>query len=92
MSSCSHLLSNRKQSAMSKRGPEGTSGEGSAMAKPRPVNLVSHSLVNLELDQSSVSSSARKMVRNCNQDPTAHSQAATRGHSIFGHQEIGAEW
>ena len=41
MFSCSHLfLPNRKQSVMSKRGQEGTSGEGSAMAKPRSMNLV----------------------------------------------------
>ena len=45
MFSCSHFfLSNRKQSAMSKRGQEGTSGEGSAMAMPRLMNLVSHNL------------------------------------------------
>ena len=59
MFSCSHFfLSNRKQSAMSKRGQEGNSGEGSAMAKPRllnlviakprPVNLVSHNLLSME--------------------------------------------
>ena len=45
MFSCSHVfLANRKQSAMSKRGQEGTSGEATAMAKPRPLNLVSHNL------------------------------------------------
>ena len=54
--SCSHFsnfLSDpiRKQSAMSKRGQEATSSEGSPMAKPkptvpataRPINLVLHS-------------------------------------------------
>ena len=41
MFSCSNVfLSNRKQSAMSKRGQEGISEEGSAMAKPRPMILV----------------------------------------------------
>ena len=58
MFSCSHFfLSNReqKQSAMAKRGQEGTSGEGSAMAKPkfmtlvmakpRLINLVPHNLL-----------------------------------------------
>ena len=41
MFSCSHFFfSNRTQSAMSKRGQEGTSGERSPMAEPRPMNLV----------------------------------------------------
>ena len=41
MFSCSHFfLPNRKHSVLSKRGQEGTSGEGSAMAKPRPMNLM----------------------------------------------------
>ena len=39
------FLSNRKQSAMSKRSQKSTSTEGSPMAKSRPMNLVSHSLV-----------------------------------------------
>ena len=39
------FLSNRKQSAVSKRGQEGSSREGSAMAKPRPMNLVSYNLL-----------------------------------------------
>ena len=44
--SCIHFfLSNRKQSAMSKRGQEGTSGECSTMAKPRSSNLVSHNFL-----------------------------------------------
>ena len=42
---CSHSLSNRKQSAMSKRVQEGTSGEGSAVAKPRLMNLVSRNFL-----------------------------------------------
>ena len=50
MFSCSHFnnfLSDPigKQSAMSKRGQEGTSRGGSATAKPRPMNLVSHNLL-----------------------------------------------
>ena len=41
MFSCSRFfLSNRKQSAMSKRGQEGNFGEGSATAKPKSKNLV----------------------------------------------------
>ena len=39
--SCSHFLSNRKQSVMSQRAQESTSFEGLAVAKPRPMNLVS---------------------------------------------------
>ena len=39
--SCSHFLSNRKQSVMSKRARESASKEGSAVTKPRPMNLVS---------------------------------------------------
>ena len=42
---CSHSLSNRKQSAMTKRVQEGISGEGSAVAKPRPMNLVSRNFL-----------------------------------------------
>ena len=50
MSSCSHFLSNRKQSVMSKRGWESTSKEGSAVAKPRPMNLESRNLLNAKKD------------------------------------------
>ena len=38
---CSHVLSNRKQSVMSKRVHESTAKEGSAVAKPTPMCLVS---------------------------------------------------
>ena len=41
MLSCSHFLSNRKQSVMSKR----ATAKGSAVAKPRPMNLVSRNLL-----------------------------------------------
>ena len=44
MFSCSHFLSNRKQSVVSKRAQERTS-EKSAVAKPRPMNLVSSTLL-----------------------------------------------
>ena len=90
MFSCSHFLSNRKQSVMSKRAQESTLEEGSAVAKPRPMDFVSrillsakkppqdpnasNSLGNQELDQSCVSSSVRLLLRNSNQDPTAYSQ------------------
>ena len=45
MCSCRHFLSNRKQSVMPKRAQESTSKEGSAVAKPRPMNLVSRNLL-----------------------------------------------
>ena len=49
--SCSHFfLSNGKQSAMSKRSQEGTSKEGSAVAKPRPMNLESKNLLSAKND------------------------------------------
>ena len=74
------FLSNRKQSVVSKRAQESTAKEGSAVAKPRPMSLVSRNLLsamktppqdasashspgNQELDQSCVSSSVRKLVR-----------------------------
>ena len=45
MFSCSHFLSNKKQSVMAKRVQESTSEEVSAVAKPRPINLVSRSFL-----------------------------------------------
>ena len=42
--SCSHVLSNWKQSAMSRRAQESISKEVSAVAKPRPMNLVSRNI------------------------------------------------
>ena len=110
MFSCSHLLSNTKLTVMSKRAQESTAKEGSAVAKPKPMNLVSRNLLsakethpqdssgsnspgNQELDQSSVSWSARKLVRDNKKRPNSiFSRAATRWHSIFEHQGIGAEW
>ena len=91
MRSCSHFLSNRKQSVTAKRAQESTAKEGSAAAKPRPMSWVSRTLLsakktspkdsgasnspgNQELDRRSVSGSARKLARDNNQDPTAHSQ------------------
>ena len=88
---CSHFLSDRKQSVMSKRAQESTAEEGSAVVKPRKMSLVSGNLLsakkpppqdssasnssgNQELDQSYVSPSVRKLMRNSNQDPTACSQ------------------
>ena len=50
MFSCSHFLSNRKQSIMSKRAQESTSKEGSAVAKPRPMILVSRNLLSAKKD------------------------------------------
>ena len=90
MSSCSHF-SFKQKAVMSKRAQESTSKEGSAVAKPRPMNLLSRNLLsakktppqdssapnsreNQELNQSYVPPSARKLIRNSNQDPTAFSQ------------------
>ena len=51
MLSCSHFfLSNRKRSAMSKRAQESTSKEGSAMAKARPMDVVSRNLPSVKKD------------------------------------------
>ena len=91
MFSYSHFLSNTKQRVMSKRAQESTAKKDSAVAKPRPMSLVSRNLLSAkqtspkdsgvsdrpatqELDQSSLSWSARKLVRDNNQDPTTLSQ------------------
>ena len=86
MFSCNHLfLSNRKQRAMSKRAQEGISREGSAMAKPRPMNLVSHNLFstrnkspqnpgNAKAEQGGVSSGTWKQIRDTSQNPAVYSQ------------------
>ena len=85
---------------MSKRGQESTAKEGSAVAKPRQMTLVSRKLlstkqtspkdsgasnspVNQELDQSSVSWSARKQVRDNDQDPTTHAQEWQKDNNPF---------
>ena len=100
MFSCSHFLSNRKQSAMSKRAQESTAKEGSAVAKPRPMNVVSRNLLsakqtspkdssaskspgNQELEQSYVSPSVRKLMRNKSRDPTAYSQERRQDDTLF---------
>ena len=49
MFSCSHFF-NRKQSVMSKRAQESTPKEGSAVAKPRPMNSVSRNLLRAKKD------------------------------------------
>ena len=83
--SCSHVLSKRKQSVVSKRAQESTAKEGSAVAKPRPMSLVSRNLLSARKtppQDSSASNSpknqeldqVRKLVRNNDQDPTAYSQ------------------
>ena len=43
-----HFLSNRKHSVMSKRAQESTPIEGVAVAKPRPMNLVSRNLLSVK--------------------------------------------
>ena len=61
MFSCSHFLSNRKQSVMSKRGQESMAKEASAVVKPRPMNLVSRNLLSTKktlAQDSSASNSA----------------------------------
>ena len=90
MFSCSHFLSNRKQSVTSKRAQECTSKEGTAVAKPRPVNLVSRYLLSAKKDppqdlsdpnslvnqefDQSCVSSGRKLTRNINPNPIMYSQ------------------
>ena len=75
MFSCSHFLSNRKQSVMFKKAQESTSIEES-----RPMNLVSRNLLRAKkdppqdsTDQSCISSRDRKLTRNINH-PTMYSQ------------------
>ena len=46
----SHFLSNRQRCAMSKRVQESTLKEESAVAKPRPMNLVSKNLLSVKKD------------------------------------------
>ena len=58
MFSCSHFLYNREQSVMSKRAQESTAKEGSAVAKPRPMNLVSKNLRSMKKDPPQGSSAA----------------------------------
>ena len=96
MCSCNHLLSNKKQSVVSKRSQEISAEEGSAVAKPRPMSLVSrnlfsakrtppqdssvsNSMENQELDQSSVSSSTRKLVRSGESASSASTRKLVRG-------------
>ena len=50
MSSCIHFLSNTKQTVMTKRAQKTTPKEGSAVAKPGPMNLVSRSLLGAKKD------------------------------------------
>ena len=69
MFSCSHFLSNRKQSVMSKRAQERGTEEGPPVAKPRPMSLVSRSAPSAK-DTSSIDSGAS----DSSQDPTKHSQ------------------
>ena len=50
MCSCSHFLSHRKHSVMSKREQDRTSKEGPAVAKPKPMSLVARSLLSSKKD------------------------------------------
>ena len=105
MSSCRHFLSNRKQGLVSKRAKE-----GSAVAKPRPMHLVSGNLLGAKKtpSQDSIASKSpgessvgselcftSRQETDAKQQPRPNStflRAATRWHSIFQHQETGAEW
>ena len=109
MVSCSHFLSNRKQSVMSKRAQESISKEGLAVAKPRPMNWVSRNLLtakkdppqdssdpnslgNQELDQSCVFIQRQETDAKHPPKPNnVFSREAIIWHSIFQHQETGAE-
>ena len=52
MFSCIHFLSNRKQPVISKRVQESPLKNGSAVTKPRPMNLVSKNLLSVKKDSS----------------------------------------
>ena len=52
MFSCIHFLSDRKHRVISKRIQESTLKDGSAVAKPRPTNLVSKNLLSVKKDSS----------------------------------------
>ena len=61
MFSCSHFLPNRKKSVMSKRAQKSTSKESSAVAIPRPRNLVSKNLVSAKNDPPQDSSDPKSL-------------------------------
>ena len=62
MFSCSHFLSNPKQSVTSKGAQESTAKEGSAVAKPRPMSLVSRKLLSAKKTPSQDSSASNSLV------------------------------
>ena len=64
MFSCSHFLSNRKQRFTSNRAQESTSKEGSAVAEPIPMNLVSRNLPSAKKNLPQDSSDSNRRVRN----------------------------
>ena len=63
MFSCIHVFPNRKQSVMSKRVQESQAKEGSAVAKPTPMNLVSRNLLSAK-ENSPQDSSASNSLKN----------------------------
>ena len=94
----SHFLSNKKQSTMLKRTQQSTSEKGSAVAKPRPMNLVLRNLLSAKknppqrfewFELPGDSELDQSYVPRPN---SIFSRAATRWHSILEHQDIGAEW
>ena len=94
--SCSHLLSNRKQSVMSRRAQESTPKEGSAVAKPRPMSFWCQgtSWVRRRILRKIWVIQTAWWIKNWinvvfHPATNVFSREATRWHSIFQHQEIG---
>ena len=83
MFSCSHFLSNRKQSIMSKRAQQSKT-EDVAAVKPRPMNLVPRNLLNAK-QTSSIDSVASN-------SPVNHGAPGNLCGVVSVHQETGAEW
>ena len=61
MFSCIHVFPNRKQSVMSKRVQESTAKEGSAVAKPTPMNWVSRNLLSAKKNPPQDSSASNSL-------------------------------
>ena len=86
MFSCSHFLSNRKQSVISKRTQDRTAKGGSAAAKPRPMELGVKERPERKENPSPgfgcfEQPCVRKLVRNNSKDPTSYSQERRQDHT-----------
>ena len=81
MFSCSHVLSNRKQSVMSKRAQESRAGEGSAVAKARPMSLVWKTQQHIlkSGDKMILFSCSRKLVRSGESASSGSTRKLVRG-------------